>query len=103
MDAFYEGAIQMKFKQMLLVGAAFGVFLTNANAWSDLLKNSVNSVIPEKDNTILHSAVNAIILSFISIPALCLLFKLNIFLECIYTKKRNQVKIRPLNSNRVKL
>jgi hypothetical protein len=77
MDVFYDGAQHMKFKRMMLAAAAFGVFLTNAQAWSAFLKVSVYALLPGDDETPMQSFVHAVTLSCLSIPALAVLLRIN--------------------------
>jgi hypothetical protein len=91
----------MNFKKMMIIGATFGVFLTNATAWSSLIKALVNTVVPGEDDSILKLSINAIALTCISIPALCFILKINLMIEKRF-KKSNPRQILTKNMQTLK-
>ena len=88
MDEFAVSARQLRMRNVLYVGATFGIFLTIGNAWSSFLQAAVFRIMPSDSpmtiNGVVMDEVNifrelmfAALCTFICVLLLCCLVKTN--------------------------
>lgn len=107
MDEFASSARQLRMRNVLYIGATFGIFLTIGNAWSMFLQAAVFRIMPSEtpvvingvtmdDINLLRELLFAALCTLICVLLLCCLVKTN---QCMDTTER--VVHNPHNIRRV--
>ena len=86
MNDFYESGERMRVGHMMVLSATFGVFLSNATAWSDALHAAIDLAFPHEG--VASALVSASVLTCVSIPLLVGLIRISTMLQTVDVSRR---------------
>lgn len=98
MESFQDSARRNNVWSTLVVGATFGVFLTFGNAWSEFIKVSIESIVPQQEQHVLSSFVYATSASIFCLFILFVLIRIDMCVQAA-NSRRHKMKFNSRLSN----